>query len=93
MPLPELLFVIALVGGFLIPTAIFRQWRLFFVFVAFFAVFGLLEALSMVQTGQTISQHFWAFDTANPIGGWVVVGGMGLGWVFLLAHFKLHKKK
>ena len=93
MPLGELLFVIALVGGFLAPTAIFKQWRLFTVFVVFFAIFGLLEWLSIAQTGETISQHYWAFDTANPIGGWIVVGGMGIGWIALLIHFKLHKKK
>lgn len=92
MPIGELLFIIALVGGFLIPTAIFKQWRLFTVFMVFFAIFGLLEWLSIAQTGMSISQHFWNFDEGNPIGGWIVIGGMGIGWLALLLHFKLRKK-
>jgi hypothetical protein len=89
----EIIFCVLLVGGFLIPTALYRQWRLFWVFMAFFIVFGIMEALSVIQTGQTISQHYWALDSINPIAGWVIVGGMGLGWAALLWHFKGHKKK
>lgn len=89
----EILFVIVLAGGFLIPSAIFKQWRLFSVFCLFFACFGLLEWLSVAQTGKTISQHFWALDSVNPVAGWIIVGGMALGWVGLLVHFKWHKKK
>ncbi len=93
MNIVELLFVIALAGGFLIPTAIFKQWRLFWTFMVFFIIFGFMEWLSVAQTGKTISQHFWAFDTINPAGGWIIVGGMAVGWVALLLHFKLRKKK
>ena len=89
----EIIFVILLVGGFLIPTALFKQWRLFFVFLIFFAIFGLCEWASIAQTGMSISQHFWAFDEENPFAGWVIIGGMGAGWIALLVHFKMHKKK
>lgn len=88
----ELLFIISLVGGFLIPSAIFKQWRLFFVFLLFFVCFGLMEWLSVIQTGKTISQHFWVLDAANPTAGWIIVGGMALAWISLLIHFKNHKK-
>lgn len=88
----EILFVLALISGFLLPTAIFKQWRLFTVFAVFFIIFGLLEWLSVVQTGKTISQHFWSFDNINPVGGWVIVIGMFLGWITLLLHFKWRKK-
>ena len=93
MSILEILFIIALAGGFLIPTALFKQWRLFSVFALFFACFGLLEWLSVSQTGKSISGHFWALDTVNPMAGWVIVGGMAVGWIALLLHFKLHKKK
>ena len=88
----EILFVIALVAGFLIPTALYRQWRLFATFLAFFICFGLMEWLSVAQTGMTISQHFWKLDNLNPTAGWVIVGGMAIAWLALLLHFKLHKK-
>jgi uncharacterized membrane protein len=93
MVIGELLFVIALVIGFLILPIIFKQWRLFFVFLAFFVCFGLMEWLSVTQTGLSISQHFWVFDTANPIGGWLMIIGMALAWLALLLHFKIHQKK
>lgn len=89
----EILFVIALAGGFLIPTALFKQWRLFWVFAVFFIIFGIMEMLSVMQTGMSISQHFWKLDDANPTGGWIIVGGMAIGWIALLLHFKLRKKK
>ena len=89
----EILFVIALTCGFLVPTAIFKQWRLFWVFAIFFAIFGICEWASVAQTGMTISQHFWQLDAVNPTAGWIIVIGMGIGWASLLLHFKLHKKK
>ena len=49
--------------------------------------------LSVMQTGMSISQHFWKLDDANPTGGWIIVGGMAIGWIALLLHFKLRKKK
>lgn len=89
----ELIFCVALAGGFLIPSAIFKQWRLFFTFLVFFFCFGIMEWLSVAQTGMSISQHFWKLDTSNPVAGWIIIGGMGIGWLALLLHFKLHKKK
>lgn len=88
----EIIFVVLLAGGMLGTAAWAKQWRLFFVFLIFFVIFGLCEWLSVAQTGKSISQHFWAFDTANPTGGWIVVGGMGVAWAALLVHFKIHKK-
>jgi len=92
MGIMELLFILALAGGFLVPTAIFKQWRLFTVFAVFFIIFGFCEWLSIHQTGQTISQHFWTFDKVNPAGGWVIIGGMAVGWAALLIHFKWRRK-
>ena len=89
----ELVFVLCLVLGMLGTSALFKQWRLFFVFLTFFICFGLMEWLSVVQTGHSISQLFWIFDTAHPIKGWIIVIGMAVAWVALLVHFKVHKPK
>ena len=88
----EIIFVILLAGGMLGTSAFFKQWRLFMVFAIFFVIFGLCEWLSVAQTGKSISQHFWSFDTQNPTGGWIVVGGMGIAWAALLWHFKAHRR-
>lgn len=89
----ELIFVLSLATGFLILPAIFRQWRLFFVFLTFFVCFGLQEWLSIIQTGHSISQIFWAYDTKHPIYGWIMIIGFIIAWTALLIHFKVHKRK
>lgn len=93
MPLGELIFVLLLVGGFLIPAFIFKQKWLFLTFLVFFGCFGLIEFIAVKTTGQTVSQHFWALDSVNPTAGTIIVGGMALGWIALLVHFKFHRKK
>jgi len=47
----------------------------------------------VAQTGMSISQHFWKLDSVNPVAGWVIVAGMGIGWAALLVHFKWRKKE
>jgi hypothetical protein len=89
----EIIFVVLLAGGFLIPTAIFKQWWLFKVFSIFFVIFGLVEWWAVASTGMSVSQHFWKLDEVNPTAGWIIVGGMGVGWAALLWHFKARKKK
>jgi len=88
----DIVFILLLSVGMLGTSAFFKQWRLFFVFLIFFIIFGLCEWLSITQTGLSISQHFWRFDESNPVGGWIVIVGMLLSWLSLLAHFKWRKK-
>jgi len=87
----ELVFVIAIALP-LVPMAIFKQWRLFWVFATFYICFGIQEGLSVMQTGSTISQHFWNFDALHPLRGWVIVGTMTAMWGALIIHFKMRKK-
>lgn len=91
MNIGELLFVIALAGGFLVPTALFGQWWLFSTFAIFFVCFGIVEFLAVKFTKKTVSQHFWDLKRKNPKGALIIVGGMLLGWIALIAHFMLHK--
>ena len=86
MPIGEIFFVILLIGGFMIPTIIFRQWWLFKVFAIFFVCFGLVEWWAVSSTGESVSQHFWNFSEINPTGGWIVIGGMAVAWGALLFH-------
>lgn len=87
----EILFVIALAGGFLVPTALFGQWWLFGVFALFFVCFGIVELLAVKFTKKTVSQMFWELKRKNQTAAWIIVGGMGIGWVALLLHFMMHK--
>ena len=89
----EIIFVALLAGGFLIPTALLKQWWLFGTFALFFVCFGIVELLAIHFSGHTVSQHFWALKDVNPVGAWVIVGGMLIGWLALLWHFMGKKKK
>ena len=82
----EIIFVILLAGGMLGTSALAKQWRLFFVFLIFFIIFGFCEWLSVAQTDMSISQHFWEFSDINPGMAWVVIGGMAVAWIALLVH-------
>jgi hypothetical protein len=75
---------------FLIPAAFFGQWRLFWVFLTFFGLFGAQEWIAKAQTGKTICQHFWALDLVNPVGAWIILGCLAVGWGIFLGHLKFH---
>jgi hypothetical protein len=87
MALNELIFVILLVVGFLVPPALFGQWWLFSVFAIFFCCFGVIEFLAVKTTGHTVSQKFWDLKKRNPKAAWIIVGGMAVAWAALLWHF------
>jgi len=80
----EILFIILLAGGMLIPSAIFKQWWLFSVFIVFFVIFGLIEWLAVKKTGKTVSQHFWALEGKK--GKIIIIVGMVVAWAALLIH-------
>jgi len=89
----EIIFVVLLAGGFLIPAWIFKQKWLFRVFLVFFVVFGLIEWWAVTATDMSVSQHFWALKDNNRGGALAVLIGMAVGWTALLWHFWFHKKK
>lgn len=95
MPIGEIIFIVLLAGGLLIPSALAHQWWLFTVFLVFFGIFGFLEWLSMAKTGLSISQQFWKYSSEHPKGAWGVIIGMLVGWLALLSHLgrNLFKKK
>ena len=92
MKLPEILFCLALLLP-LIPIAIFKQWRLFWVFMTFYVAFGLQEWMSVAQTGLSISQHFWAFAQIHPLQAWIIIITMFTMWMALLVHLITHEKR
>lgn len=91
MNINEIIFCVAILLP-IIPMAIFKQWRLFWVFMTFYICFGLQEWLSVTQTGHSISQHFWIFDTQHPMQGWIIIVAMIVMWSALIFHFKKHRK-
>jgi hypothetical protein len=82
----EVLLVISLAGGMLVPTAIFKQWWLFSVFAIFFIIFGFVEWYATAQTGLSVSQHFWKYAHTHKVAGWLIIAGMLIGWLTLLWH-------
>lgn len=86
MEISEIIFVLLLVGGFLLPTALTGQWWLFAVFAIFFVIFGLVEWLAVSRTKRSVSQHFWKYSEEHKTGATIVLIGMLLGWLTLLYH-------
>lgn len=82
----EILFVLFLAGGLLIPPAFFGLWALFSVFVVFFVCFGLVEWYNVVASGKTVSQKFWEWSKNNKVKAWIVLAGMLIAWLALLYH-------
>lgn len=87
MSISEIIFVVLMVGGFLIPPAIFGQWWLFAVFAIFFCCFGVMEFLAVKTQRRSISQMFWELKKRNKKAAWIIVIGMQLAWLALLWHF------
>ena len=82
----EVLFVILLVVGMLVPSALAGQWWLFSVFIVFFFCFGLIEWLAVKKTGKSVSQKFWKFSEEHRWGAIGVLAGMLIAWLALLWH-------
>ncbi len=82
----EIIFIIVLATGFLVPSAIFQQWWLFGTFLLFFTCFGIVEWLADKFTGKTVSQHFWALKKTNKKAAWTIAIAMMVGWLSLLWH-------
>jgi len=90
MAIGEIIFVILLAGGFLIPPALFGQWWLFGVFAIFFCCFGVIEFLAVKTTGKSISQKFWDLKRTNKTKALLIIIFMQIAWLSLLWHFWAH---
>lgn len=82
----EVLFVVALVGGMVVPPAVIGQWWLFGTVMTFFVCFGLFEWMSVKQSGKSISQKFWEYGKEHPVGKIYLLSGWAVAWVALLIH-------
>ena len=89
MNMIEILFIVALGGGLLVPSALIGQWWLFSVLAV--AMLGLVvgEVVSIKLTGKTISRHFWNYSENNKAGAWSVIGGLIVAIVALVWHLAI----
>lgn len=86
MKIREIIFVVLLAGGLLVPAALIGQWWLFATFMTFFVCFGLIEFLADKFSGKTVSQNFWEYSKEHKLGAWIVLGCMLIAWLSLLWH-------
>jgi hypothetical protein len=83
--LGEILFILSMAAPMVVALC-FGVWPLFFMFLAFNVIFGIVEVLYVKFTGKTISQHFWTFSKANRLKAIVMLVCMGVMWASLIAH-------
>jgi len=86
----QVIFVLLMLGGFMIPAALFGMWWIFWVFMLFGICFGAMEGIAVWKTKKTVSQHFWEFAQKHPIKAKIILGGMLISWFALLAHLGFH---
>ena len=85
----EVFFILGLVGGLIVPF-VFLTGKGRIYWLVTMSTIGLVlvasEIISTVDTGGTISQHFWHWSVQHPVTGWLVIGMLFMGWVILLLH-------
>lgn len=79
------LFVLLMVLPMIL-TGVFKLWALFWVFVTFNCIFGVIEIVSKKITGKTVSQSFWIFIDKNRVKGILILVSMVLMWATLIVH-------
>jgi hypothetical protein len=84
--LSQALFVICMLGGLLVPSALFGQWWLFASFFIFGVIFGVLEIIAKIKSGKTVSQHFWEWSRTHKSKAWILLACMLIAWLALLVH-------
>jgi hypothetical protein len=82
----EAIFVIIMLLIIIGSAYVTKRWFLFGTFLLFAVLFGLMELWSIKATGMSISQDFWKYTETHKTGGWLIIGGMFLGWMGLLYH-------
>jgi len=93
----EVLFISGMVCGLILPF-IFLTGKGRMYWLILMSIIGILlvatELISVVDTGRTISQHFWDWSLLHPKSALMVLGMLFCGWMVLLIHlgWKLLKK-
>ncbi len=87
----EIIFVVLLAGGMLIPGIFVgittKRWQLLGVFGTFFVLFGLWEWHAVANTGFSISQNLWQIGEGSPKTLWSIIGSLAVAWGALMWHF------
>jgi len=94
----EVLFILGLIIGLICPFILLTgkgriYWLVMMSIIGI--ILGTTEIVSVLDTGKTISQHFWDWSLAHPSSAWVALGLLAFGWGVLLVHlaWKLLKKQ
>ena len=83
-----ILLILALLA-LAVPFAIAKLWWWVGFWLILAGVLGIVEGVSALVTGKTISQQFWAWrrNPATPKWQkWAIFVGMIAFWIFLLCH-------
>ena len=83
------IFIILMVLPMIL-AGVFGVWPLFWVFLVFNLIFGVIEIISKTKTGKTVSQTFWKFHVEHKIKALVILASMILMWAALIIHLGLH---
>jgi MFS family permease len=81
----EIIFMLFMLAPTVL-MGVFKVWPLFWVFMIFNVIFGIVEFTLNATKGYTVSQHFWAFSKKNKGKAIAILGSMAAMWAALIFH-------
>jgi hypothetical protein len=85
----EVLFILGMIGGLVLPFVFLTgkgRWYWLIMMTVIGLILGATEIIAVVDTGATISQHFWDWSVKHPTTAWIVLAMLFGGWMVLLVH-------
>lgn len=90
----DIIFIAAFLILLIIPPLVFKLWAWVITMICFGILLGIIELVSKVQTGKTISNHFWTWAKKNNPDGtlpnkwkaWTILTCWQIAWWLLMVH-------
>ena len=89
--LKDILQVTAMFVLLIAPFLLAGLWWWVAFWVVNLSLFALFEVVSKLKTGKTLTKYFKEWARRNPPLGYLAMGSMLLGWLFLLWHLWFEK--
>lgn len=87
----EILFIISLIGGLILPFLLLTGWGRKF-WVATMSIIGAVvcgaELIGMITLNKTISRMYWEWSLAHESTSWIVASLIFFGWMSLILHLQ-----
>jgi len=87
----EVIFIIGLIAGLIMPFALLTGWGRKYWMVTMTligCIVGGAEICGKIFLNKTISRMYWEWSLLHETSSWIVAGVLALGWLNLLIHLQ-----